>query len=131
MFQETYKIFAAGVVKPNQGITKTEHMLMNDAQRHLRAQAHNVVVSLGPGKQQSTGEASAGGGRNSMDPDYKNLKYLTTIYTRQSNGKTVCACTRILKHGFPLKDKRKASWSCRFLKRNKECREYFFTGDEE
>ena len=58
------------------------HMLMNDAQRHiLSAQAHKVVVSLGLGKQQSRGEAFAGGGRNSVDPDYKNLKYLTTIYT--------------------------------------------------
>ena len=82
--------FVAGVVGPNKGITKTVQMLMSDTQRHiLSAQARVVVVSLGAQDQRP----QKGGVHNpaqqlaqvnypNKDPDYENLKYLTSIYTR-------------------------------------------------
>ena len=65
-------------------------MLMSDTQRHiLSAQARVVVVSLGAQDQRpqkggvpNPAQQRAQVNYPNKDPDYENLKYLTSIYTR-------------------------------------------------
>ena len=82
--------FVAGVVGPNEEITRTVQMLMSDTWRHiLSEQARAVVVSLGAQDQRpqkggvpNPAQQRAQVNYPNKDPDYKNLKYLTSIYTR-------------------------------------------------